>query len=80
MGFLSTFLKSMYLSGSDLNLTLEACKAADLGEAASAACSSANARGLQTAIIAFCCLYAWAALHYMLAGRTMKRDMVAMAG
>lgn len=80
MGFLSTFLKSMYLSGSDLNLTLEACKAADLGEAASAACSSANARGLQTAIIAFCCLYAWAALHYLLAGRTMKRDMVAMAG
>lgn len=80
MGFLSTFLKSIYLSGADLGLTLEACKAVDLTAEASAACDSANARGLQTAIIAFCCLYAWAALHYLLAGRTMKRDMIAMAG
>lgn len=80
MGFLSTFLKSLYLSGSDLELTLQACKATGLAEAASAACDSANAKGLQTAIILFCCLYAWAALHYLLAGRTMKQDMVALAG
>ena len=79
MGILSTFLKSLYLSGSGMDLTLEACKSSELSNAASSACDSANARGLQTAIILFCCLYAWAALHYLLAGRTMKRDMVALA-
>jgi hypothetical protein len=79
MGFLSTFLKSLYLGGADLGLTLEACKATGLGMMEQTACDSANARGLQTAIILFCCLYAWAALHYMIAGRTLLRDMVARA-
>lgn len=78
IGMLSTLLKSMFLSGADLGLTLEACKATELLAAAeAAACDSANSEGLRWSIIAFCSLYAWAALHYLLAGRTLIRDMVA---
>ena len=77
IGFLSTFLKSMFLSGADLGLTLEACKdVASLAANEVAACDSANARGLQWSIVIFCCLYGWAALHYLLAGRTLQRDMI----
>ncbi|MEL6210882.1 MAG: hypothetical protein AAFR44_12030, partial [Pseudomonadota bacterium] len=42
-----------------------------------AACASADARGLQWSIVIFICGYGWAALHYLLAGRTLQRDMVA---
>ncbi|MEQ9315514.1 MAG: MFS transporter [Henriciella sp.] len=77
IGILSTFLKSMFLSGADLGLTLDACKdLAGLGSAETAACTSADARGLQWSIIIFICGYGWAALHYLLAGRTLQRDMV----
>lgn len=91
IGILSTFLKTVFLSGADLALTLDVCKpllalgeaeaAALVGsEAASrAACVSADARGLQWSIILFCCLYGWAALHYLIAGRTLQRDMIAHA-
>ncbi|WP_084399761.1 spinster family MFS transporter [Henriciella aquimarina] len=79
IGILSTFLKSIFLAGTGLGLTLEACKAEGLGEAALAACTSADARGLQWSIILFCCLYGWAAIHYLLAGRTLQRDMIGYA-
>lgn len=78
IGFLSTFLKTMFLNGEGIGLTIEACKSTEtLSEEAIFACDSANARGLQWSIIIFICGYAWAALHYLLAGRTMQRDMVA---
>ena len=77
IGILSTALKGMFLSGFDLGLTLEICKATDdLSEAQQAACSSADARGLQWSLIIFCCGYAWASLHYLIAGRTLVRDMI----
>ncbi len=80
IGFLSTFLKSLFLSADTLPLTLELCKAAlDLSPDQIAACSSANAKGLQWSIIAFVCLYGWAAIHYLLAGRTLQSDMVTSA-
>lgn len=77
IGFLSTFLKTMMLSGNDLALTLDMCKdvsvlAADQAEA----CRNADARGLQWSIIIFASLYAWAAVHYLLAGKTLGRDMM----
>jgi len=89
IGILSTYLKSVFLSGADLGLTIEACKplialSADARagltgvEATNlAACADADARGLQWSIVIFCCGYGWAALHYLLAGRTLQEDMVA---
>lgn len=77
IGFLSTYLKGFFLGNGDLGLTLETCKAAvDLTDAQSVACGSANAMGLQWALIIFSCGYLWAALHYLLAGRTLQRDLI----
>jgi MFS family permease len=77
IGVLSTFLKTSLLSGNDLGLTLAICK--DLSALAAdqvAACKSADARGLQWSIIVFASLYGWAAIHYLLAGKTLSRDML----
>lgn len=91
IGVLSTFLKDVFLDGQALGLTLESCKpllsmtAEAKGLLAGAelqameACSSAEARGLQWSIVIFSCIYGWAALHYLLAGRTLQKDMVAQA-
>jgi MFS family permease len=89
IGILSTSLKTAFLNGQGLGLTLEACKPllslapeaksllGGLELKAHLACSSAEARGLQWSIVIFICGYGWAALHYLLAGRTLQRDMVA---
>ena len=89
IGILSTVLKSVFFSGNDLGLTIEACKPllsmapeakaalSSIQLEAHAACASADARGLQWSIVIFVCIYAWAALHYLLAGRTLQRDMAA---
>ncbi|MEP0392181.1 MAG: MFS transporter [Erythrobacter sp.] len=89
IGGLSTYLNSVFLDGYSLGLTLEACKpliamapevkAALAGSDAAnlTACADANARGLQWSIVIASCGYAWAALHYLLAGRTLQQDMVA---
>lgn len=78
IGFLSTFLKAHFLSGMDENLTLEACRALanTVDSTTKANCSSADAKGLQWSLIIFCCGYVWAALHYLLAGKTLQRDML----
>ena len=39
-----------------------------------------DAKGLQYAIVIFACLYLWASVHYLLAGRTLQRDMLSMPG
>mgnify|MGYP000486476066 CR=1 FL=1 len=89
IGVLSTYLKSAFLDAQGLALTLEACKplismapdakamlqGAELE--ALEACSVAEAKGLQWSMVIFSCIYGWAALHYLLAGRTLQRDMVA---
>lgn len=89
IGVLSTFLKSMFLDGYALGLTLEACKplialapdakAALTGAEAQSltACADADALGLQWSMIIFVCIYGWAAVHYLLAGKTLLKDMVA---
>jgi MFS family permease len=89
IGVLSTWLKTMFLDGYGLGLTLEACTPllslapdaqlalAGAEMAALDACSNAEARGLQWSIVIFSCIYGWAALHYLLAGRTLQQDMVA---
>ena len=78
IGVLSTFLKSIFLSGNDLGMTLETCKVVtELSADAVATCAYANSEGLRWSIIAFCSLYGWAAIHYLLAGKTLVRDMMA---
>ncbi len=89
IGVLSTFLKSVFLDGYGLGLTLETCKpliamAPEMQAALSgaqadrlAACTQSDAEGLQWSIVIFVCLYGWAALHYLLAGRSLQEDMVA---
>ncbi len=77
IGFLSTGLKTMMLSGNDLGLTLQMCKDVTvLAADQAAACRDADARGLQWSIIIFASLYGWAAIHYLLAGKTLGRDML----
>ena len=80
IGILSTVLKTMMIGGYDLGLTLDMCKdVTDLAADQAAACTSANARGLQWSIIIFATLYGWAALHYLWAGKTLQRDMLTKA-
>ncbi|MFN9499667.1 MAG: spinster family MFS transporter [Erythrobacteraceae bacterium] len=92
IGILSTVLKSVFLDGgAAAGLTLEACKPlmALVPEAKAAmagadlarlqACANADAQGLQWSIVIFACGYGWAALHYLLAGRTLQADMIAYA-
>lgn len=82
IGYLSTILKSWQLSGSGLDLTLAVCRNAaelPLSQQQVDACTNADAVGLQWSIIIFVCLYGWAALHYLIAGRTLQRDMVTLA-
>lgn len=77
IGFLSTGLKTMMLSGNELSLTLQMCKDVTVLAADQvAACRDADARGLQWSIIIFASLYGWAAIHYLLAGKTLGRDML----
>ncbi|WP_353257056.1 MFS transporter [Hyphomonas sp.] len=77
IGFLSTFLKTVLMSGYDLGLTLQLCKdVTGLQDNVAAACNDANARGLQWSIVIFATLYGWAAIHYLLAGKTLERDML----
>lgn len=81
IGVLSTFLKSMFIAGTGTGLDLDSCReAATLTGDAIAACASADARGLQWSIVIFVSLYAWAAVHFLLAGRTLQRDLVTKRG
>ena len=79
IGALSTFLNANFLSGADGGLTLEACRNLEgLTHAQAATCGDANADGLQWSMIAFSCAYAWAGVHYFLARRHFKKDMVSL--
>lgn len=78
-GLLSTALKGMMLSTSGLDLTLAQCSAqVDLTDAQTAMCATTDAKALQFAIVIFVCGYLWASLHFLLAGRKMQEDMIAM--
>ena len=79
IGVLSTFLKTMFLAGTGMGVSIDACKEISrLSQDAFVACTSSDARGLQWSIIIFICGYGWAAIHYLLAGRTLKKDMIAI--
>ncbi len=44
------------------------------------ACHHASTRGVQLAIVGVCLLFAWSAAHFLLAARTVRRDMAARLG
>lgn len=54
------------------------CAGAKAAETAAAgACGQASAHGLQWAFIVFALVYLWAALHFAIAARTIRKDMAA---
>ncbi|MEM6627820.1 MAG: MFS transporter [Pseudomonadota bacterium] len=75
IGVLSDIIANMSLSGSDL--TVGACSAEGLTADQDALCSQASADGLRLAASITVLIYLWAGVHYMLAGRTLQKDMVA---
>lgn len=56
------------------NLTVEICRHPGADQAAS--CAVGQATGLKYAMMIGICFFLWAAIHYFLAGRTLKRDTV----
>ena len=56
------------------NLTVEICRHPAADQAAS--CAVGQATGLKYAMMIGICFFLWAAVHYFLAGRTLKRDTV----
>lgn len=72
IGFLSdTFAKRLFVQGDYVAI----CRAHGAHAAASAACGHASATGLTWAMMAFCVFLAWGSLHYVLASRTIARDL-----
>ncbi len=49
--------------------------AADATAAMADACRAASATGIRNAFITVCALFLWSALHYLLAARTLVRDL-----
>jgi hypothetical protein len=45
-------------------------------EAQAAACALGQAQGLQQAMAIGICFFVWAAIHFFLAARTLRRDTV----
>ena len=75
VGLLSdTFAKSIAKShGMDFSVACAGAKAAQ--NAAAGACGQASASGLQWACIAFAFIYLWGGVHFLLAARTLRRDI-----
>jgi MFS family permease len=71
VGLMNDFLANMLLQAD--GLTLAACRA---GEADAATCAAAEGLGLKYALSFALVFMAWAALHFLWAGRTLARDRV----
>jgi hypothetical protein len=50
---------------------------AGIGTALDTACLAASTQGLRLALISVLGVFAWAALHYWLAARTLRQDVYA---
>lgn len=71
VGFANDFFASALLPD---GITLAACRAGEAGDPA--ACASAEALGLKYALSITLVFIAWAALHFLWAGRTLMKDRV----
>ncbi len=69
IGFLSDWLASRSFAGP--GSFAETCV-----RAVTAECQTARAHGLQVALTVTVVFYAWAGLHFLLAGRTLRREMI----
>ncbi len=56
------------------NLTVEICRHPGADQAV--ACAAGQAKGLQYAMMIGVCFFVWAAIHFLMVGRTLKRDTV----
>ena len=72
VGVVSDYMAGRALAGSGLSVDL--CRTAS--EANAAACAAGQATGLQQAMMIGVCFFLWAAVHFLLVGRTLKRDTV----
>jgi MFS family permease len=71
-GALSDHFRDKAFAGGDYETI---CLAVEKGSALADSCRVASAGGLRMALVIVVTLYAWAALHYWLASRTMKREL-----
>ena len=79
IGTLSTFLNAQFLGDAEEGLNLDLCRDVSLlTDAQAGVCNAANADGLQWSMIVFSCAYAWAGIHYVLARRHFKKDMISL--
>lgn len=78
VGWLSDQLATATFSSVGLGDFMSVCKAgAPLPtDAVGTACKAASATGVQQAMIAAALLFLWAGLHFLLAGRTIRLDLV----
>jgi predicted MFS family arabinose efflux permease len=77
VGFAADWLAGQAYAGPGAFLTACPGGAAPKGSAAALveACHHASTRGVQYAIVGVCLLFAWSAVHFLLAARTVRRDM-----
>ncbi len=72
VGLVSDMIANNILGASGLSVDL--CRTAV--DATKATCAAGQARGLQYAMMIGVCFFLWAAVHFLMVGRTLKRDTV----
>ena len=76
LGMASDFLASQAFGAGDFIASCPGGRApVDAGETADAACRAASTEGLRLALMTVQIFFVWAAVHYVLAARTLKRDL-----
>ena len=73
MGLASDIFARRAFTGGDYASLCPAAKGAS--PALASACVHASASGLQLSILAMCFFFVWGAVHYLLAARTIRRDL-----
>jgi hypothetical protein len=80
LGFASDHYATAFFTGGDF---IASCPGGIAppggGEALDLACRAASTAGLRTALISALGFFLWAAVHYLLAARTLRRDLYAPA-
>jgi MFS family permease len=70
IGAVSDALANMQLAGA--GLSVDACR--DATETNAGTCAAGQADGLKYAMLVGVCFYFWAIVHFLIAGRTLRRD------
>lgn len=76
IGFMSDFFANSAFTGGDFATACPGGKAAaDAAAGLASACADASAAGIRHAIAALSLLFAWSAIHYFLASRSLREDL-----